>query len=107
MTRKNKTYISTENFLRSCVSASSAEEVANNLGVDVKYVLKRVGQLRKSGVKMQELKTDYMPMRSGRKTIDAEQIYRLVKECQAATIGQTKTDTLSASINRAINDANN
>lgn len=107
MTRKNKTYISTEEFIKSYVAASTAEEAAKKLGVDVKYVLRRSNQLRNSGVKVGELPSNHVPLRSGRKSIDAEHINRLVKECQNASLQQSTGNQLTTQIDRAINNADN
>lgn len=105
MSGKNKTYISTEQFIRNYMSASSAEEVANTLGVDVKYILKRSNQLRKNGINLHELSCNYTPLRSGRKSIDTQQILKLVKECQKASNNKNIENTLTSNINKAIDNA--
>jgi biotin operon repressor len=106
MTRKNKTYISAEDFVRNYASASTAEELAKNLGVDVKYVLKRSNQLRKNGVQLRELSCNYVPLRSGRKSLDHDHISRLARECQAVAAKKSTQDVLTNSINQAITNAN-
>ena len=106
MTRKNREHISTEKFVQNWISASSVEEVAQKLNVDVQYVLRRGHKLRNGGIKINELSCNYAPVRSGRKTLDYTAINRIVSDFNSGIrIDSTAPSPSSGSVADSLNQA--
>lgn len=91
-----KAYLSSADFVIAVRDAKTVEEVAEKLGVDVQYVLRRTKELRSKNVDVPELSCSHTPSKRGRKPLDPNKLNGILE-----SVSENSVESL---IEKAVND---